>query len=122
MSAFSDAILCSNATPAAFAASMSPVSPATSSGASHTIRSQAATTSGSISRCSGRVEPIDTTSMPSRSQRPRRMGVSSRDLAAATTMLAPSTARSALATGSQRTESSRPRSAASASRLAGVGL
>ena len=43
---------------------MSPVSSMTSSGMSQTIRSQASTTLASISRCSGKVEPIDTTTVP----------------------------------------------------------
>ena len=56
--------------PAVLAAIMSPVSSITSSGMSQTIRSQASTTLASISRCSGSVEPIDTTTVPGLSHCP----------------------------------------------------
>lgn len=68
------------------------VSRSTSSTTSATITSARATVSVSTSRCSGSVDPTDTTVIPGASQRPNRTGDSSRLRAAQMTSAAPSTA------------------------------
>jgi len=70
----------------------SPVSRTTSGTTSATMTSARAIASSSISRCSGRVEPIETTVIPGSSHRPSRIGVSSRERAAQMTSEAPDTA------------------------------
>ena len=86
------------------------------------MRSQTSIERTSSSRCSGTVEPIDTSSTPGASHSPSRIGVSSRERAAATTMSAPATASAALATAAHGTRSSRSSVGAARSRFAGFGL
>lgn len=112
----------SQSMPAALAAMKSPVSCSTSSTMSHTISEERSTDARSSSRCSGMVDPIDTRSAPAASQSPDRIGVSSRERAAAITSDRSRTAcsgRSAAVTGMP---SSSVSASARAWRLAGLGL
>ena len=111
-----------NDMPAAWAAIMSPVSVNTSSRLSQMIRSLRSTTLASISRCCGMVEPMETTVARGLSQDPKRIGFSPWERAAASTMSAPSTAASPLATARAGTPRSRVSASAKAARRSGVGL
>ncbi|MNP30979.1 hypothetical protein D3C76_1240810 [compost metagenome] len=111
-----------NSIPAALAASMSPVSSSTSSSVSQMMMSLRSTTETSISRCSGMVEPIETTVAPGFSHSANRIGSSPRERAAVSTMSAPSTASLADATPLAGTPVSAVTASANAVRRSGVGL
>jgi hypothetical protein len=79
-------------TPASLAAMKSPVSRTASATTSAMMTSARAMQAGSTSRCSGSVDPIETTVIPGSSQSPSRTGFSSRERAAQTTSDVPATA------------------------------